>query len=660
MKSDEELFNLAKQLHLSGKIEKSQKLYLKLIRNHKNNDRLFFLLGTSYLQLKKYNKAIDYLNIAINLNSKFADSYNNRGIALAENERYSEAVQDYNKAISLKINYVDAYLNKGIALNKLKKFKEAKKITELAIKLEPSNAKAYNNLGNIFQNIKELKESVKTYDKAIKINPKYFEAINNMADALHKLKLYDKALIYYHKIFEYDPNFKGILSNIILNKMHIYDWKNFKDISTNIIKKIKEKKIIIDALAINYLTDNPELIKLHSYEWVAETSVSKKNLLNKNISYSLDNLKILKKDASKIRIGYFSADFNHHVVLHIMHNIFKNHDKSKFELYAFSHGKKESDAWREKVKPYFKKFYIINDMTDDQATNLARNEEIDIAVNLTGLTRNHRTGIFLKRVAPIQINYLGYPGTIGIKSMDYIIADKIIIPDDEKKYYSEKVKYLPECYISEAKDLLLKSTKNYTKLDFKLPNNKFIFCAIHNPLKINPRIFSIWVKILKRVKNSVLWISAQNEPSKENILSELKKGGLGASRVVFASRVKEGGDHLKRLELADLFLDSYPYNSHSTTYDYINAGLPMVTLKGNSFASRVGASIYSSLKLQELIAKTESEYENIAVKFANDALKFKEIKDKMKKNIADSNLFKSKEFTKELEQVYLEIFNENI
>jgi predicted O-linked N-acetylglucosamine transferase (SPINDLY family) len=255
---------------------------------------------------------------------------------------------------------------------------------------------------------------------------------------------------------------------------------------------------------------------------------------------------------------------------------------------------------------------------------------------------------------------LGYPGTIGIKSMDYIIADKIIIPDNEKKYYSEKVKYLPECYISEAKDLLLKSTKNFTRLDFNLPDNKFIFCAIHNPLKINPRIFGIWVKILKRVKNSVLWITANNEPSKENILSELKKNGLEANRIVFAGRVKEGGDHLKRLKLADLLLDTYPYNSHSTTYDYINAGLPMVTLKGNSFASRVGASIYSSLKLQELIAKTESEYENIAVKLANDELKIKEIKDKMKKNAANSNLFKAKEFTKELEQVYLEIFNENI
>jgi predicted O-linked N-acetylglucosamine transferase (SPINDLY family) len=254
---------------------------------------------------------------------------------------------------------------------------------------------------------------------------------------------------------------------------------------------------------------------------------------------------------------------------------------------------------------------------------------------------------------------LGYPGTIGIKSMDYIIADKIIIPNNEKKYYSEKVKYLPECYISEAKDLLLKSTKNFTRLDFKLPDNKFIFCAIHNPLKINPRIFSIWVRILKRVKNSILWIAANNEPSKENILSELKTSGLEANRVVFAGRVKEGGDHLKRLELADLFLDTYPYNSHSTTYDYINAGLPMVTLKGNSFASRVGASIYSSLKLEELIAKTESEYENIAVKLANDELKLKEIKNKMKKNSENSNLFKPKEFTKELEKVYLEIFNEN-
>jgi predicted O-linked N-acetylglucosamine transferase (SPINDLY family) len=618
-------------------------------------------LGTSYLQLKKYDKAIDYLNIAINLNSNFADSYNNRGIALAENEKYSEAVHDYNKAINLKINYFDAYLNKGISLNKLKEFEEAKKIIELAIKLEPSSAKAYNSLGNIFQNLKQLKESFKAYDKAIKINPKYFEAMDNMANILHKIKLYDKALVYYLKIFEYDPNFKGILANIIFNKMHIYDWENFKDISTNIIRKIKEKKIIIDPLIINYLTDDPELIKLNSYEYVIETSANKKKLLdNKNIYSSLDNLKTLKKDNSKIKIGYFSANFNKHVVLHIMHNIFKHHDKSKFELYAFSHGKKEGDEWRDIIKPYFKKFYLINDMTDLVATELARKEKIDIAVNLTGLTKNSRTDIFLHRAAPIQINYLGYPGTMGVKLMDYIIADKIIIPDNEKKYYSEKVKYLPECYISEGKDLLLKSTKNFTRLDFNLPDNKFIFCAIHNPLKINPRIFGIWVKILKRVKNSVLWIAANNEPSKENILSELKKNGLEANRIVFAGRVKEGGDHLKRLKLADLLLDTYPYNSHSTTYDYINAGLPMVTLKGNSFASRVGASIYSSLKLQELIAKTESEYENIAVKLANDELKLKEIKDKMKKGTANSNLFKAKEFTKELEEVYLEIFNENI
>ena len=661
MKNDEEIFNLAKQLHLSGKITEAQKLYLKLTKKHKNNDGFLFLLGTTFLQLKKYNDAIKYLNLSINLNSKFSDTYNNRGIALAEIEKYSEAIKDYNEAINLKPNYVDAYLNKGISLNKLKKFDEAKKVTELAIKLQPSNAKAYNNLGNIFQNLKQLKEAVKAYDKAIKINPEYFEAMNNMADALHKLKLYDKALIYIYKIFDKDPNFEGILIKILSNKMHIYDWNNFTKITDEMKKKIKEKKIVVDTLFINYLTDDINLIQLHSKEWVKKTLINIKDKSKKNnITESLTNLKMLKKTERKIKIGYFSADFKHHVVLHIMANIFKHHNRSKFELYAFSHGEKEGDKWREAIKPYFKKFYVINDMTDEQAVNLARKEEIDIAVNLTGLTKDHRTGIFLKRAAPIQINYLGYPGTIGIKSMDYIIADKIVIPDSEKKYYSEKVKYLPECYISEAKDLILKSTKNFTRLDFKLPHNKFVFCVIHNPLKINPRIFSVWVKILKRVKNSVLWIGAKDEPSKENILNELKKVDLGADRVVFAGRVKEGGDHLKRLELADLFLDTSPYNSHSTTYDYINAGLPMVTLKGNSFASRVGASIYSSLNLEELIAKTETEYENIAVELANDKLKLKKIKDQMKKNIVNSNLFKSKEFTKELEKVYLEILNENI
>ena len=661
MRNYEEEFILAKRLHLTGKIIESQKIYLRLIKKFKNNDKLFFLLGTTFLQLKNYNKAVNYLNISINLNEKFADSYNNIGIALAELKQYSKAIFNYDKAIKLKGNYIDAYLNKGISLNKLKKFDEAIKITEIVIKLNPLNAKAFNNLGNIFQNINKKKESVKAYNKAIKINSEYFEAMYNLAGVLDKLKLHEEALIYYYKIFNKDPNFDGLLGKIISSKMHIYDWDNFTNITNEIKHKIIKKKIIIEGNLITYLTDDLNLIKLNSESWILKEVADPRIRINENNDSSkFVNLKNLNKNTKKIKIGYFSAEFSAHVVLQVMNNIFKHHNKNKFELYAFSHGKKEDDLWRKKIRPYFKKFYIINDMNDSEVLRLARSEEIDIAINLTGLTENHRTGVFIKRVAPIQINYLGYPGTIGTKSIDYIIADKVVIPETEKKYYFEKVKYLPECYISESKDLFLKTTKNYKRLDFNLPQDKIVFCAIHNPLKINPKIFSVWMNIIKKVENSVLWISANTEKSKKNLLTQFKKNKINVDRIIFAEKVKENGDHLKRLELADIFLDTAPYNSHSTTYDYINAGLPMITLKGNSFPSRVATSIYSSLNIKELIAETESEYENIAIDLANDKIKLDKIKNKIKKNCKNSILFKSKEFTKELEKVYLEIFNENI
>ena len=661
MRNYEEEFILAKRLHLTGKIIESQKIYLRLIKKFKNNDKLFFLLGTTFLQLKNYNKAVNYLNISINLNEKFADSYNNIGIALAELKQYSKAIINYDKAIKLKGNYIDAYLNKGISLNKLKKFDEAIKITEIVIKLNPLNAKAFNNLGNIFQNINKKKESVKAYNKAIKINSEYFEAMYNLAGVLDKLKLHEEALIYYYKIFNKDPNFDGLLGKIISSKMHIYDWDNFTNITNEIKHKIIKKKIIIEGNLITYLTDDLNLIKLNSESWILKEVADPRIRINENNDSSkFVNLKTLNKNTKKIKIGYFSAEFSAHVVLQVMNNIFKHHNKNKFELYAFSHGKKEDDLWRKKIRPYFKKFYIINDMNDSEVLRLARSEEIDIAINLTGLTENHRTGVFIKRVAPIQINYLGYPGTIGTKSIDYIIADKVVIPETEKKYYFEKVKYLPECYISESKDLFLKTTKNYKRLDFNLPQDKIVFCAIHNPLKINPKIFSVWMNIIKKVENSVLWISANTEKSKKNLLTQFKKNKINVDRIIFAEKVKENGDHLKRLELADIFLDTAPYNSHSTTYDYINAGLPMITLKGNSFPSRVATSIYSSLNIKELIAETESEYENIAIDLANDKIKLDKIKNKIKKNCKNSILFKSKEFTKELEKVYLEIFNENI
>jgi protein O-GlcNAc transferase len=642
-------FGLAKKLHLSGKIEESQKIYLQLATTNKKNHELFFLLGTTFLQLKNYDNAINNFNKSISINSNFPNTYNNKGIALAEKHDYSEAIINYDKAIKLKKDYADAYLNKGISLNKLKRFSEAIKYFKLLIKVKPLDPKIYNNLGNVYKNLKNYNEAINAYEKAIKIKEKYFEAISNKADVLHSLKKYDEALVLLDQIFKEEPDFWGLSEKIISNKMFICEWEEFDKIKYSIKNNLLKNEIAIAPLFIHYLFDDPELHKLNSEAFVSYEfkNVTKTNTIKK------------KKKKNKIKIGYFSGDFHNHPVLHIMTNIFKNHDKSNFELYAFSHGpEKKENIWRKNIEKYFKDFFIINEMSDEDVIKLSENNNIDIAVNLTGLTKHDRTGVFFRRVAPIQINYLGYPGTIGLDSMDYIIADKNIIPENHKKYYTEEIEYLPKCYIPSSNDVLLGSSKkNFIRSEFNLPENSIVFCAFHNPLKINPELFYVWMNILEKTKNSVLWIKTNNKSLEKNIKKEAQKKGIDVGRIIIAEGLKDINDHIERLKLADIFLDSYPYNSHSTTYDYIRAELPMIIWRGNTFSSRVASSIYSSIDMDELIANNKLEYENIAIELANDKLKLDKIKNKLIINTKKFNLFNNKEITKELEKIYKRLLN---
>lgn len=654
MTNGSQLFEKAKKLHLSGKLIEAQRIYLELIKNFKGNDKLFFLLGTSFLQLKKYNRAIQYLDISNELNPRFSDCYNNTGIALAETGRYSEALEKYNEAIKLKKNYTDAYLNKSIALNNLFNFNDALKCVKIAIQLRPNDPKAYNTLGNIYRNLEKFKEAFHAYKKAYDIDLKYFEALSNAADLLFSLKKYNDALFLLNKIYVHNPNFEGVIDKIFSNNISICNWEKYHEITEKIKENILNRKTCIDPLTILYISDNAELIKINAEEYVKKNQ----KIINKD-PLNIPKTRLDLDNKEKIKIGYFSGEFHNHPVLHIMKEIFKNHDETKFEIYAFSHGKIKEDLWRKDVRRYFKKFIIINDKLDSEVIDLVRDLKIDIAVNLTGLTKNSRTSIFINRVAPIQINYCGYPATMGTKSIDYIIGDKIIIPEKNKKHFSEKVEYLPNCYLPKPQSVSVKkSKKDYSRRDFNLPDKSIVFCALHNPVKINPQSFDLWVDIIKSVEGSVLWLATRNEIFKNNLIKEAKKRGLEEKRIVFTTRMKEKEDHLKRLELADIFLDTFPYNSHSTMYDYIDAGLPMIGLQGNSFASRVSSSIYSQIKMDKLIARSKVEYKNIAVDLANNKLKLNKIKKEIKDTKNNSKLFNKKKFTKDLEKLYIKIFKQ--
>ena len=648
MKNSNEIFKAARQLHFSGKIKESQKLYLKLLKNNEDNDKLLFLVGTTYLQLKNYNKAINYLRLSIKHNQNFPDSYNNIGIALAETKDYLTALNNYNEAIKLNSNFLEAYLNKGIALNKLEQYNEAIDCLKLVIKSEPLNPKAYLNLGNIYRNIEDFDEAILAYNKAININPNLLEAHSNAADLMEKFKKFDGALVYLNQIYKKNPNFNGVLGKIIFNKMKICDWDNYSEIIQLIKKRTLEKKDVINPLVIHYLSNDPKLLKIHTEEWISKNIDQTENKIKSR------NNNFLKKE--KIHIGYFSADFHEHPVLNSMANVYKNHDKSKFKLFAFSHGIEKDNPWRDKIKSEFDEFFIINNLSDEKVIKLCRDNKIDIAVNLTGHTKNMRNNLFAKNIAPINVNYLGYPGTLGTKNFNYIIADKIVIPTNEVHHYSEKVFYMPECFIPKPTNLFqeVKNVK-FSREDFKLPENKLIFCAIHNPLKINPKLLSTWANILTKVDNSILWVNGIDEIYKENFIKEIQKRKLKKNRIIFADKLNKTSDHLERLKLADIFLDAHPYNAHSTTYDILDAHLPMVTMKGNSFASRVASSILSSYGLNELIAINIKNYEDIAIELANNKTKREKIKNKLK----DLKSFNHKHFTNDLEKLYYKMINKN-
>ena len=650
MKSTEEIFEKASQLHLSGNIQEAQNLYLELIKIDKKNNKLFFLLGTTFLQQKKYDQSINYLNNSINLDPTFPNPYNNLGIALTETTNYLEAKKNYDKAISLNKNYIDAYLNRGISLNKLNRYEEAIQDFKIVLKANPNNSKAYNNLGNIYKNLENYEKSILFYDKAISIDSNFLEALGNKSSVLHIQKKYQESLIYLNKIYKINEDFKGLVENIILDKMHIFDWNDLNNYTDKVRKQFLDGKTF-DPLFMHYLFDEPNLHKSNSEKFIKERVkyISRKN----NLFKSHGN--------NKIKIGYFSADYHNHPVLHIMSDIFKSHDKTKFELYGFSFGpEKKENIWREDIKSCFKEFHLVNKLSDEEIKILASNLKIDIAIDLTGLTKNGRPSLFFKRVAPIQITYLGYPGTSGNKEIDYIIADKEVIPKNAKKYYTEEVIYLPDTYIPSSNDVLLdNSNYKFSRKDHNLPNDKIVFCAFHNPLKINPELFDIWCNILKKVDQSVLWLKIGEEISKKNLISEAIKRNIDSSRIIFAERMDDINKHINRLKLADIFLDTYPYNSHSTIYDYIRAKLPMIILKGEAFSSRVGASIYSSIKMEKLVAKNKIQYEKLAVELGNNKSKLNKIKNELKINSEKFKIFDNIKITKDLEKIYFKLIKGN-
>ena len=632
--------------------------------------------GNALYQLKRFEEALVSYDKALSFNADFAEAYLNRGNALKELNRKEEALVCYGKAIKIKSDFVEAYINCGNIYQELKQFEDALLSYYKAISIQPDNANVYFNCGNIFVKLRRLGEALVNYDKAIKFLPNYLESYINRGVALQELNRYEEALASYDKAISlksnsviahycrasilqilrrldealesynqainYESDVPYLMGDYQHLKMLMCNWDQFHEMQNQIIEKVNSGLKICVPFEFLALIDDPLAHKTCSQIYTKE-------------SFLYDNSlgSITKRSRQKkIRIGYYSADFNHHAVSFLTAELFELHNKDQFEIVAFYFGAETKEEMHIRLTKSFDQFIYIRSMSDLEVARLSRKLEIDIAVDLGGYTKNHRTGIFSYRAAPIQLSYIGYLGTMGVEYFDYLIADKVIIPEGSEHYYSEKIIYLPSYQVNDRKRLV--SEKVFTRRGLGLPEDGFVFCCLNNNYKILPTTFDSWMRILKSVEGSVLFLYADNQWAEQNLKKEAMARGVEPNRLVFGKSIARE-EYLARYKCCDLFIDTTPYNAGTTASDALWAGLPVLTLQGESFASRVASSILSAIHLPELITYSQEEYEALAIELATNPQKMQHIKEKLINHRLTTPLFDTPLFTKHIEDAYIQM-----
>jgi predicted O-linked N-acetylglucosamine transferase (SPINDLY family) len=596
-------------------------------------------------KLKRFTEAVEACDEAISLNPNYAEGWSNKGAALHELKRYEEALMHYDKALSLKPDYAEGWFNKGNTLHELRSYEEALMHYDQALSLNPDYAEGWSNKGNALHELKFYEEAIAHYDKALSLKPDYADAWSNKGVTLNGLKLYEEAIAHYDKALSLKSDINWILGDLLRTKMKIADWSGLAESLQNVAKDLMANKPVIQPFALLGFNDDAFLHKRSS-------EIYTQSQYPFNTTLGSISKRPKSQDNQKIRIAYFSADFKNHPVAYLIAELFELHDKSQFETYAFSL-MAAADEMRSRLHQVFDHFIDAEKMSDVAIAQYARDLDIDIAIDLSGFTEGSRTGIFSYRAAPIQVNYLGYPGTMGADYIDYIIADKTLIPPDSQQFYSEKVVYLPASYqVNDRKRVI--ADRQFTRQALGLPEDDFVFCCFNNNHKILPATFAAWMRILKAVEGSVLWLLQDNPKVVENLRKEADKLGVDPNRLVFAERMALP-EHLARHRQADLFLDTLPYNAHTTTSDALWAGLPVLTLMGQSFASRVAASLLQAIGLPELITSTPEEYEALAIELAKHPQKLTDIKQKLANNRLTTPLFDTPLFTQNMETAYLQM-----
>jgi protein O-GlcNAc transferase len=596
--------------------------------------------GNALNELSQYDTSLAAYDRALALNSQLVGAVLGRGNVLNALKRYADALLAYDKALAAMPNLAEAWLNRGNVLNNVHRHHDALAAFDRALALRPDLAEAWLGRGNVFLFLKRYADAISSYDKALVIRPDLLEAQLGRGNVFALSKRHWEAAKAYAAVLKTEPQHPFTKGLLLHQKMLHCDWSGFNSSVDDIEKDVAAGKLSVEPFILQSVSDSPEMLQ-HCNELYCQAKYPT------NINAGLRRSAV---DHQKIRVGYFSGEFREQATSHLIVGALEQHDTSRFEIYGFDNGWDDGSEIRRRINAAVHEMIEIRRLGDSSALATVQEKQIDIMVNLNGYFGEQRMQLFPHRMAPIQVNYLGFPGTLGANYIDYIIADRLVIPEHHKSFYDEKVVYLPNCYqANDSKRKIAAGAPN--RLECGLPANGFVFCCFNNCYKILPDMFDRWMRTLSQVDGSVLWLLSTNQEAMSNLCREAAARNIDPRRLVFAKHVPPA-DHLARHALADLFLDTLPCNAHTTASDALWAGLPLLTCMGGAFSGRVAASLLNTMGLPELVTTTREDYERTAVELASSPEKLALVRAKLASNRSSAPLFDTKLFTQHLETAY--------
>ncbi|MFA4994585.1 MAG: tetratricopeptide repeat protein [Bdellovibrionales bacterium] len=637
--SAEAMSNLGLVLVAQEKTEEAIALYRKAIALKPDNADNYNNLASALLIQKKLDESIEASQQAIRLKPSFSIAYYNLGIAIQQKGMSEEAIKTFERAINLQPNFPEAYCNIGLAYMDIGKREEAISAYRKAIELRPNFPEAFNNLGQPLCELRRMEEASDAYRQAVTLRPTYISAVGNLATTLRKQGMLEEALRVYEQGLTFCPGDIKAEIEIMNLRRHVCEWKNFESDTRRLLELADQ----VEPFVFLNVPSKPEEQLRCARKWASK--------LTRGTAF--DHSRV--RTPGRIRIGYLSADFRRHATAYLMAELFERHDHARFEIFAYSYGYDDGSAIRQRLVRSFDHFTDLYSVSRSESAQRIYDDRIDILIDLKGYTGEARTEILVNRPAPIQVNYVGYPGTMGADFIDYIIADSFVAPKEHQPFFDEKIIHLPNAYQPNDTKREI-SDRVIMRHECKLPDQGFVFCSFNGSYKITPIMFDVWMRLLKAVPGSVLWLLVTTPVIEANIRREAAVRGVASERLVFA----EGMDlplHLARHKLADLFLDTLPICAHTTASDSLWAGLPILTCVGESFVGRVAGSLLRAMDLPELITYSVAEYEAQALELATNPQKLAEIKRKLTDKLLTSSLFNITQYTRDLEDAYTHMYN---